>query len=591
MADIIVIAIIGVIAYIWGSRGFFSSFLHMVCCIVAATVAFAVWEPLAYWLMDQTKVGGSTTLLDLAWIIGLIAPFVVPLALTRLAIDKAVPTNLDFDGATNMIGGLACGAVSGFITAGLLVIALGFGPARNPLWTFQPMDFETNGSIVRRSNLLVRADTVTASVFSMLSESTFYPDSGETLARWRPNMADEGPLNRITFPPPNGGGRHTIHPTGFEITGRFQVAPKDSRELLTDTLNPDTRQQYQFLDGTQLGGQARLEGVVIKFGPAAKERTGAVIVGNGQIQMLVENQQTGETRTILPATMISQAQGDRPTLGRWRFNAQQTFISSVGGASESIMVFEFPVPQGFNPIALTVRGVRRDMRSMPAGRTFETVAARDVEIRSGAIAPRMNVSDLVRTGAARVRIDPTDYQAPIRFGNQMPFGMILQKDNVPGITLNEGGFIENGETRLPTPQTQNRGIERVLQVRGIAVGDDTVIMQVTMDETNTQFGLLTPAMERLEDRNFPPVFIDNNGQPYAPIGYCYESTGQESWIRFTPQTPLGSLNDAPLTSISRSLPGNKLVLIYRVSKGVKMTDMVVGRHVVVTFDKPFDTTP
>lgn len=591
MISFVVIGVIGVIAYIWGSRGFFSAFLHMVCCVIAATVAFAAWEPLAYWLMGQTRVGGSTTMLDLAWVIGLIAPFVVTLAVIRIACDKIVPTNLDFDGATNMIGGLACGAVSGVITAGLLVIALGYGPARNPLWNFQPMEHENNGSVVRKSNLIVPADTITASLFSMLSESTFYPDSGETLAKWRPNMADEGPLNRITFPPPNGGGRHAVHPTGFQITGRYQVAAKNPGEIFADTINPDARQQYQFLDGTQLGGQARLEGVVIKFGPGAKERTGAVIVGNSQVQMLIENPQTGETRTVLPATMISQAQGDRPTLGRWRFNAPQTFISSVGGASESLMAFEFPVPQGFNPIALSFRGVRTDLRSTTGGKTYETIAARDADIRSGAIAPRMNVSDLIRTGAERVRIDTTSFESPIRFGGQLPFGMILQKDNVGGLLLDDSGFIYDGEMKLPTQQTENRGIERVLQVRGIAPGDDTVIMQVTMDEDNPQFGLLSRVIERLEDRNHAPVFIDSNGQPYAPIGYCFKSTSQETWVRFTPQRPIQSLGEAPLTSISRSLPGNKLILLYRVSKGVKMTDLVVGKQVIVTFDKPFDTTP
>lgn len=587
--NLIVIAVIGIIAYMWGARGFFSAFLHMVCVVIAATIAFAVWEPVAYALMGNAKVGGSTAMLDMAWIIGLIGPFAAVLVAIRIACDKIVPTNLDFDGATNMIGGLVCGAVSGVISAGVLVIALGFVPAKTPIWAYQPMDFEGNGSIVRRNNLWAPADTLTASLYRMLSESTFYPDSGETLAKWKPNMADVGPLNRITFPPPDGGGRHTIHPSGFEITGRYTLTARDPKELLSDTINPGVRQTYQYIDGSNLEGGARLEGVVIKFGPAAKERTGAVIVGNSQVQMLVENPQTQETRLILPAAMISQAQGDKASLGRWRFNAEKVFISSVGGASEALMAFEFPVPNGFNPIAVTVRGVRTDLRSMSVGKTFDSIAARDAEIKTGQIAPRVALADLNRSGQVKVKIDSSTFDGPISFGGTLPYGMILQKDNVGGLLLNDEGYIYDGEAKLPTPQTQNRGIERVLQVRGLAGGDDTVVVKVVMDETNTQFGLLSSAIESLESRDYPPVLLDNNGQPYAPIGYVYESTGGETWIRFTPQNPLQSLTEPPLNSISRSLPGNKLTLLYRVSKRVKITDLVVGDKVIANFDKGVDT--
>src|SRR2546425_1265370 len=103
------------ITWVWSARGFFSAFLHMLCVIVAGALAFAFWEPLALWILsNDTSQGG--TWVDMAWGLALILPFAVILTIIRIACDKLVPFNLQFDGAANLIGGGACGAVSGTLT-------------------------------------------------------------------------------------------------------------------------------------------------------------------------------------------------------------------------------------------------------------------------------------------------------------------------------------------------------------------------------------------------------------------------------------------------------------------------------------------
>ena len=52
-------------------------------------------------------------------------------------------------------------------------------------------------------------DTITANFFTMLADSTFFPDSGETTSKWRPNRR-RGPILRLTFPPPRAGSRHVV---------------------------------------------------------------------------------------------------------------------------------------------------------------------------------------------------------------------------------------------------------------------------------------------------------------------------------------------------------------------------------------------
>ncbi len=45
MMNILSIGLVVLIAYVWMGRGFLSSFLNLVCVLIAGGIAFAVWEP------------------------------------------------------------------------------------------------------------------------------------------------------------------------------------------------------------------------------------------------------------------------------------------------------------------------------------------------------------------------------------------------------------------------------------------------------------------------------------------------------------------------------------------------------------------
>ena len=62
---------------------------------------------------------------------------------------------------------------------------------------------------------------------------------------------------------------------------------------------------------------------------------------------------------------ILHAKGDVLGFGRFRFDAKEIFSASVGAASSSTMVFEFPVPSGATPRHLMVKNVRVPMDSIP----------------------------------------------------------------------------------------------------------------------------------------------------------------------------------------------------------------------------------
>ena len=77
--NIIIIVVLLGMAAIWATYGFFSAFLHLVLVIVSGTIAFAVWEPIAYMLLGRMPL--------MAWGVGLLAPFALTLIVLRGVLD------------------------------------------------------------------------------------------------------------------------------------------------------------------------------------------------------------------------------------------------------------------------------------------------------------------------------------------------------------------------------------------------------------------------------------------------------------------------------------------------------------------------
>jgi hypothetical protein len=584
--SLLTIALIAGIGYVWSSRGLFSAFIHLFCVIAAGGIAFAVWEPVAYLLLEAGK-GGFLT--DIAWGTALAVPFALALAVLRFSIDALLPANLDFDSVTNLVGGGLCGLASGVITVGVLVLSLSSLRMSTEILGFRPVSFDNNGSLVRGSGGgFFRADELTARLYTSLSTSTFRPLSDEHLAFWRPDLADEGPLLRTNFN--NGTSRHVLQPDAFEVLGRYTFAPGNAQEITRDSFDPrGTAQSFTFMDGTAgSGGNARVEGFVVRMRAGAREASGRVVVGNGQVRLIARSEADGRSIGIQPMAMISQASGDSPTLGRWRFDAANTYIASVGGRDDAPMAFEFMVPRGYDPVGLTVKGSRRDVRTVASARTFMSLAARDAAVRDGTITPTTAIGKLDKARA--VTIDPTTgNDRSIRVGTSFPPGLMLQRDTTKDLTL--GGEEKNqinggGLSKFTRTEMQNQGADPKLLVRQFYRSEDTNLIQLTVDITNTQFGLLTAAAAEIDPAQ-PIVIIDSTGAPYTPIGYVY-STPTEIWLRYDAQRPVQRLNDMDGISLSRSQPDQRLTLIFRVSRGVQITTVAVGDKVLAEFKPPLE---
>ena len=159
--NLILIALVALIAYWWINQGLFSAVLHFVCVVVAGALAFAVWEPLAVKMLDADFAS------DYAWGIALLGPFSLFLFLARLACDKLVPNNLNFPQWAHYSVGGVFGAASGVLTIGMLLIGGGFIKS-------------AKDEFLAKSQKPIKPDGMSDKDFALLPANYFGPSFAET---------------------------------------------------------------------------------------------------------------------------------------------------------------------------------------------------------------------------------------------------------------------------------------------------------------------------------------------------------------------------------------------------------------------------
>src|SRR5436190_4159156 len=186
--SLLCIGVVAGIAYIWMTRGFFSALLNMACVLVAGAIAFAVWEPGAYFLLDHAPTTGFLSgISGGAWGIALGGPFIAALALLRVGLDKALPANVHCNQVTNYVGGGLCGTVAGVISAGILVMSIGFMRLDTEFMGYKPLGYSGPGSgLKKESGLLLPVDAITVGLYGRFSRTSLA--TAEPLGRWYPRL-------------------------------------------------------------------------------------------------------------------------------------------------------------------------------------------------------------------------------------------------------------------------------------------------------------------------------------------------------------------------------------------------------------------
>lgn len=570
------------LTWVWMNRGFFNALVHMLCTIAAGAIAFAVWEPLAMLLISLSPEKGMGAVLEyVAWGAGLLLPFGLSLLGLRLVCDTLVKTNIKAVAAAEYAGGGICGLVSGAITVGILVIALGYLPMGIGFMGYRPITYsksgQGSGSLQRSGGLWIPVERLTAGLYGQLSRTTL--GTSRPLAEWYPDLDLAG--YAINTSAAGGKARSGIKPDAFRLVKTYTVGdPQGSgriAELLVESDGPNALvQPYLDLHGQPVPSGS-LFGVVVEFNDKAKESNGQVVIGNGQARLILENAEGG-TLAAHPVALISQARSSDATLyGRWKFDGDEVFIASVGGAASASMAFEFVVPTGYTPRAFAIKNTRVLVDELTPA-PYATPSARFAAVAGGSLIGGATVTNLDTSEAERFAPDSEFRQqdtSPIVPGNGLGFSFeVRQKGSAE---LDDRNRIVRGGSKFRPADVNNRGIDRNVIVDRFAPAGDVVIVRVNVSP-NSAASMLGRAA-RSVDRVLPPQLIDTNGTAYPAVGWIYQDT---SIIEFSydPAKPIRGMAEIPYT-ISSSRTDQNLTLIFRVSKGVSLDYYAIGSKVVV----------
>ncbi|MEM8757270.1 MAG: hypothetical protein AAGF47_05765 [Planctomycetota bacterium] len=579
--NLLAIAIVLGVGYAWVTRGFFSALLNMICVIAGGAIAFAAWESVALFLIDTAPSNFLRFIGDAAWGLGLAIPFALAVALLRVATDSLIRANLAVDDAMNYVGGGVCGAVSGVITAGLIVTSIGFLRVPQSFLGYQPVAVVAQGNFETQQNLWVPVDRLTAQLYRHLSVNTL--SSGTPMARYVPDLVAAAGTQRMTAG--KGKNRNTISPDAFEVTGWFTVG-RDSgapEAIFSDFI--DARPQTI----TDLAGNpvsnAYSAGFIVRFDAGAREDFGQIVASKGQFRLVVENDTDGSTKTVFPIAVTTQASAGDDAYGRFRFTTAGDDIASVGGSADATMAFEFPVERGYSPLALYVRNVRHLVDAEPTS-TFPDGASRDLAIQTNTLVGGTRAENL-NTAFATTAASGTNGAPGMSVSVRIPRQYALQDGQTRGMRTNDSKQVISGEEQFE-PGFLGARVDAVLRVDQFFVTPDTNIAQVTVtgDPAQIPSSLFGTAWTEIDPAESVRI-VDSSGQIYPAIGYIYEDRSIVS-MRYSPSRPLRTLQDAP--QLSRTRDDQQLILLFRVSRDVDLQHFAIGDIVVTTYE-PAITVP
>lgn len=581
---IVILMVLG-LGYAWMVRGFFNAFMHLLCVLVAGAIAFAAWEPLAYFLVKVSPERGILSFVaSAAWGIALIVPFAVALLLTRLITDKIVKGNVKNAAAVDYAGGAVCGLVSGVICAGVFTIGVQGLRLSTSLGGYRPLWYTTDrgagaGSLVLNNGLLLPVDRLTGWLYSGMSKGSM--SSGEPLAKWYPSVQAAGFAARIS---PDGAGSNTIRPQDFRLLSTYSIGTADSAKPATDLLTYEgssNPQKYLDIHGDPVT-KGYLAGYVVEFDAGAKERGkrgGQVMVSNGQVTVLAQNAK-GDTTMIFPVAMISESGDASGQLGRWRFDADDTWISSVGGGSKVTMGFEFIVPEGYTPLALNVRQTRLLLNGNTKAFELKDTAERDRRVRSKSIfnagTGEKGTSKKQRNESKAVVVNSEDRESGFIAGNAL--GEVVPSQTARSrMSLGDQNEIADGEAKFLQEEIGRGKVPsgKELRVDKFAVGPTQAMVRV--DVSGGMPASLLSDAARIAPTDQPILLIDSEGREYEAVGFTFADRDIFQ-IRYTPGTVLAGVGDTPPISSARD--DQKLVLLFVVTKGARIEQMAIGDIVI-----------
>ena len=321
--NIIIIALVLLIAYWWANQGLFSAILHLVCVIVAGAVALAVWEPLTTGLLLRGNMFD-----DYAWGVSLIVVFALMLAILRVSMDKLVPGNVDMPRWANLTFGFPVGALAGIITIGIFMIGAGFIQSTKAIMDFQGYARASRGAKIEEVNTLwAPVHQWTSKFYSLLSVGALYPTFNNTpLRQLNPDLHFQS-ASLVRDSALNGRGKLSLRPADAHV-GPVLYDPSSGKYLVS-----------------------------VRFEAGARDFGEQLTLSSAQVRLIGSASGSSEPKVIHPDQWT---QYDGPH----RFDDLSHYVTSQPGQSQANVVFEFPARELNNiaPKFIQIRNTRYELK-------------------------------------------------------------------------------------------------------------------------------------------------------------------------------------------------------------------------------------
>ncbi|MEE9211609.1 MAG: CvpA family protein [Phycisphaeraceae bacterium] len=567
LANVLIILFLALMAYWWGVQGFFSALLHLLLVIVCGAIAFALWEPLAEGLL-LPAIG------QLAWGVALLGPFALLLIISRTVMDMLVRKNVQFSHLINLICGGVCGLLAAVLTAGIVLIGLGFMPLSASLAGYQPLAVNADGTVGPNpdSRLWVRVDHHAAGFFTRVSGGAFYPWSGHPMTLYRPDLAHQAALFRMSKHYDENASLIATHDSVRVGTVYAHETPLEGLPApVAEALNRqgirnagkrivivDTEWQKK-QDGTFDSNTLRIAPTQIRLITHATQRGHTVAHLHPPV---------GFARTISrPKTANEAEQAPDPRRFTPIDNGQ---VAANDNRPQQKIAWVFVVPTADNetPRFIQLRSLRFDlpksMNTEPAA-VIAAIGAMQVEQK---VQPDQPLPSTVGTVGRRRGSGPPAGHKAERIVRTDTLPRSFSKNRASGFRF-VNSAVHSGSQQVPPTEGH---IGQKTKVDSVYHSDDfdMVRLQVEKDLAMSTLGAAITAAKALQ-----PIWLEDNfGDKWYPLGYVLLKDNGTQRVNIDPDNPIMHAKQLPFWDMGAN---DEMYLYFAVRKGITITSYNIGQ--------------
>ena len=532
--NIVLIALVAMIAYWWANQGLFSAIIHLLCVIVAGAIALAFWEPLTVGLLLHGNAFDNY-----AWGVSLVGLFVVALLLLRLATNKLIPANVDLPHWANLSFGFPVGAASGVLTIGMLIIGIGFIQSEREIFGYVGTARSARTGQVGEvgSRMWLPFHKWTDEFYSRLSVGSL--STPRPLRHYYPNLSDQA-VSLIRDSYRGGRGQVSLLPSAASVDAVY-VCP-------------------------ELGRCA----VHVKFRRGALDFDEQLTISAAQLRLIAWPQGKDKPYISFPVSWTQEIKG--VGIGTYLFDDLSHYIRSVPGREAADVTIEFPFPAELEPRFIQIKGTRYDflrLQKQTLTRQAYEAALSGMGETSPPVGPPPDL-------AGARPLDDADFSV-----SHTIRPVVVSSNQLPGTIKESNKFLVSGDALFK----MGRGlISRALRIKGIDQPAGTRIVQL-----NVSRGRSADIFGPLRDRagaKARPVLIDSQGHHYSPIGFIHVNP-EGVRIFLDPGRGIASADDLPHLPTTGE---QELRLVFRVTDnitivGFRLGDVAVGTCNLIVTEK------